>query len=97
MKFGPQYGYFSEPGKMYYIWKAKDEDTACQAFESFGLKINYLQGQHYLGGFIGSAKTKELWLAELVKIWVAGVQTLSLVAERYPQTTYASFTFCLQK
>ncbi len=81
---------------MYYICKAEDEDVAHQAFESFGLKINYSRGQRYLGGFIGSAKKKEMWLAELVEKWVAAVQTLSIVAEWYPQTAYAGFTFCLQ-
>jgi len=96
VKFGPQYGYFPEPGKSYYICKAEDEDTARQAFESFGLEINYSRGQRYLGGFIGSARTKELWLEAMVVKWVAAVQTLSVVAERYPQTAYAGFTFCLQ-
>ena len=28
--------------------------------------------------------------------WVAAVQTLGVVAGRYPQTVYAGFTFCLQ-
>ncbi len=96
VKFGPQYGYFPEPGKSYYICKAEDEDVACQAFESFGLEINYSRGQRYLGGFIGSANKKEMWLAELVEKWVAAVQTLSIVAEGYPQMAYAGFTFCLQ-
>jgi hypothetical protein len=96
VKFGPQYGYFPEPGKSYYICKAKDEDVARQAFESFGLKINYSREQHYLGGFIGSAEKKEMWLAELVEKWVATVQTLSIVAEPYTQMAYAGFTFCLQ-
>jgi hypothetical protein len=54
VKFGPQYGYFPEPGKSYYICKAEDEDAARKAFESFGLNINYSRGQRYLGGFIGS-------------------------------------------
>ena len=83
---------------MYYICKAKDEDIVRQeAFESYGLEINYLRGQCCLGGFIGSTKTKDLWLAELVEKWVvAVVQTLSVVPERYPQTAYAGFTFCLQ-
>ncbi len=97
MKFGPQYGYFPEPGKLYYICKSEDENVARQAFESFGLEINYSSGQHFLGGFIGSAEKKEMWLAELVEKWVATVQTLSIVVERYPQMGYAGFTFCLQK
>ncbi len=96
VKFGPQYGYFPEPGKSYYICKAEDEDTARQAFESFGLDINYSRGQRYLGGFIGSTEKKEEWLAGMVEKWAAAVVTLSTVAERYPQMAYAGFTFCMQ-
>jgi hypothetical protein len=96
VKFGPTYGYFPEPSKLYYICKAEDEDAAHEAFESYGLKINYSRGQHYLGGFIGSALKKEEWLADMVVKWVGTVETLSTVAVRYPQTAYASFTFCLQ-
>ena len=96
VKFGPQYGYFPEPSKSYYICKAEDEDVARQAFESFGLEINYSRGRRYLGGFIGSADKKEEWLVEMVNKWKAAVETLSIVAERYPQTAYAGFTFCLQ-
>ena len=96
MKFGPQYGYFPKPCKLYYICNAEEEVVARQAFERFGLEINYLRGQRYLGGFIISTKTKELWLAELASKWVAAVQTLSVVVEQYPQRAYTGFTFCLQ-
>ncbi len=96
VKFGPQYGYFPEPGKSYYICKAEDEDTARQAFESFDIDINYSRGQRYLGGFIGSAMKKEEWLVGMLEKWTAAVVTLSTVAERYPQMAYAGFTFCMQ-
>ncbi len=97
VKFGWQYGYFPEPGKLYYICKVEDDDDTHQAFEGIGLKINYLIGRRYLGGFIGSAQTKEeCWLGELVAKWVDAVETLSTIPERYPQTAYAGFTFCLQ-
>jgi hypothetical protein len=96
VKFGPPYGYFPKPGKSYYICKAEDEPTACQAFESFGLEINYLRGQGYLGGFIGSTKWKEEWLGELVSKWVSVVKTLSVFVECNPQTAYTGITFCLQ-
>jgi hypothetical protein len=59
VKFGPPYSYFPKPGKSYYICKAEDEPAACQAFESFGLEINYLRGQRYLDSFIGSAQRKD--------------------------------------
>jgi hypothetical protein len=31
-----------------------------------------------------------------VEKWAAAVVTLSTVAERYPQTVYAGFIFCMQ-
>jgi hypothetical protein len=96
VKFGSTYGYFPGPSKSYYICKAEDEEVARAAFKGFGLEINYSRGQRYLGGFIGSAKTKEKWLVDLVVKWVGAVETLSTVAERYPQTAYTGFTFCLQ-
>jgi len=96
VKFGPAYGYYPEPRKSYFICKAEDEPAARRAFESYDLEINYSRGQRYLGGFIGSAQKKEEWLGDLVGKWVSAVKTLSVVAERYPQTAYAGFTFCLQ-
>jgi hypothetical protein len=96
MKCGPTYSYFPVPMKSYYICKAKDEDVARAAFEGFGLEINYSRGQRHLGGFIGSALTKEKWLADLVVKWVGAVETLSTAAAWYPQTAYTGFTFCLQ-
>ncbi len=83
VKFGPTYGYFPEPSKSYYICKAEDEGVARATIEGFGLEINYSRGQRYLGGFMGSAKTKEKWLVDLVVKWVGAVETLSKVAERY--------------
>jgi len=84
VRFGQQYGYCPKPGKSYYICKADDEDAARQAFDSFGLDINYLRGQCYLGGFIGSDEKKGEWLVWMVDKWAAAVVTLSTVAERYP-------------
>jgi hypothetical protein len=96
VKFGPPYGYFLKLSKSYCICKAEDEPAACQAFESFSLEVNYSRGQWYLGGFIGSAQRKEKWLGELVSIWVSAVKTLSVFADRYPQTAHAGFMFCFQ-
>jgi hypothetical protein len=84
VKFGPPYGFFPNPGKLYYVCKAEDELAACQAFESFGLEINYSRGQWYLGGFIRSAQRKKEWLGKLVSKWVSAVKALSIIAEHYP-------------
>jgi hypothetical protein len=76
--------------------QGRGQGSSSQAFESFGLDINYSRGQRYLGGFIGSAEKKEEWLVGMVDKWAAVVVTLSTVAERYPQTAFAGFTFCMQ-
>ncbi len=81
---------------MYYICKAEDEPVPCRAFEGYGLEINYLRGQRYLGSFIGSAQKKEEWLGGMVGKWVSALKMLSVVAVCYPQTAYAGFTFCVQ-
>jgi hypothetical protein len=39
---------------------------------------------------------KDQWLGDMVAKWTAAVKTQALVAEKFPQTAYAGFTFCLQ-
>ena len=64
---------------------------------SLGLTINFTnEGKRYLGGFIGSAKGKKIWLEEMVEKLVTAVETLAIVAEKYPQTAYVGFTIGLQ-
>ena len=94
--FGPRYGYFVDPSKSHYICKAEDELEARVEFERIGADINFTQGERYLGGFIGSGAAKKRWLGEMVAKWALAVETLALVAVKYPQTAYAGFTFCLQ-
>jgi len=81
------------------LWYCNDADAAGKAVPNaqrldflvkFGPTYGYFpepskysRGQRYLGGFMGSAKTKEKWLVDLVVKWVGAVETLSKVAERY--------------
>ena len=96
VKHGPKYGYFAEPSKSCYICKVEDEPVARQAFERLGLEMNFSCGERYLGGFIGSGASKELWLGDMVAKWAMAVETLAKVAVKFPQSAYAGFTFCLQ-
>ena len=73
-----------------------DKAIAREAFASRGKVIGFSQGERYLGEFIGSMAKKELWLGNLVAKWTAVFETLDLVAEKFLQTAYAGFTFCLQ-
>ncbi|KAL7537944.1 hypothetical protein ACHAXR_008166 [Thalassiosira sp. AJA248-18] len=73
MKKGPSYGYFHEPEKSWYICKGEDDADARAAFNSFGINIHYTWGHRYLGGFIGSAKTKSEWMNSMVEVWSEAV------------------------
>ncbi len=93
---GPARGYHPEPEKSYYICKKADEEVARAAFAASGLTIQFSQGHRYLGGFLGSEQTKNEWLGEKVDGWTQTVEVMATIAEKFPQTVYAGFTFCLQ-
>lgn len=94
--FGPIYGYYPEAEKSYFICKEEDEPQAKVAFYSYGLKVQFVRGMRYLGGFIGGYDYKLEWVREKVRGWVDGVKILASVAKRFPQTAYAGLTFSLQ-
>ena len=73
-----------------------DEPWAQEAFDHHILLIQMTRGHKYLGGLIGSAATKDIWIDDKIDIWTAAVETLSRIADKWPQTAYAGFTLCLQ-
>ncbi|KAL3768952.1 hypothetical protein ACHAWO_004062 [Cyclotella atomus] len=95
-EFGPYYGYYPEPEKSYFICTAEEEAQAKVAFYSYGLKVQFVRGLLYLGGFIGGNEYKLEWVREKVKGWVDGVKILASVARRFPQMAYAGLTISLQ-
>ncbi|KAL7536203.1 hypothetical protein ACHAXR_006983 [Thalassiosira sp. AJA248-18] len=76
--------------------RTKDEADARAAFEYFDINIQYTRGHRYLGGFVGSAKTKSEWMKFIVDVWCEAVSTLSKVAVKYPQSAYVGFSYFLQ-
>ena len=90
------YGCFLSPPKSWHICKDVDEARAQEAFAQRSLLIQVTCGQMYLSGFMGSAETKTTWLDDKVAVWTAVVDALSRITNKWPQTTYAGFTFCLQ-
>ena len=55
-----------------------------------------LAGATPIGGFVGSAQQREVWIRKKVDDWADGVKVLAGIAKRYPQTAYAGLTMCLQ-
>jgi hypothetical protein len=94
--YGPIYGYYPEPEKSFHICKKEDEAQAKVAFYAHGLKVQFVRGMRYLGGYIGSRDSKLEWVEEKVRVWVDGVKILASVAKRFPQTAFAGLTISLQ-
>ena len=80
VRHDPQYGYYPEPAKSWYIYKADEEEVVMAAFESRDLQIEHIHRQRHLKGFIGSDKTKKEWVGKLDDKLTVGVQTLSQMA-----------------
>ena len=89
-------GYFPEPEKTWYICKGEDEAAAQATHAAFDLEINFARGRQYLGGFVGSAATKDEYVKAKVDIWKETVETLSKVVPKYPQSAYVGITCVLQ-
>ena len=47
-------------------------------------------GAHYLGGYIGDDESKHDWLKERTLTWEKNINTISEIAGKYPQESYAT-------
>ena len=74
------------PEKSWYICKDVDEPRAQEDFDQHNPPIQMTCGHQHLGFFIGSAATNEMWINDKVVIWTAAVETLSRIADKWPQT-----------
>ena len=80
---GPTYGYFPEPEKSLHICKMEDEAAVKVAFYSQGLKVKFVRGARYLGGYIGGKVHRNKWVDAKVAKWA-------------DQTAFAGLTISLQ-
>ena len=58
--------------------------------------MRFKRGQRYLGGFCGGREDMEEWLLHKVAEWAETIDTLGILAVRYPQTAYAGLAISLQ-
>jgi hypothetical protein len=89
-EFGPIYGYYPEPEKSNFICTPEEEAQAKVAFYSYGLRVQFIRGTRYLGGFVGGNEYKLDWVRKKVRGWVDGVKILASIACRFPQTASCS-------
>ena len=83
-------GYHPKASKSWLIVK---ENRLAEAKKTFsGTNINITtDGKKYLGGFIGTNESRDVYSKELVDKWVEQLCTLSNIAKSEPQAAYAAF------
>jgi hypothetical protein len=91
---GPGFGYYPEPHKSFLVVAPEYEDEANRLFGEMGIKV--VTGQRFLGGFIGDAAAKCLYVEKKVRQWCGYVDQLASVAVTQPQAAFAALTKSLQ-
>ena len=77
--------YFPEMARSLFIPDNPEEkETTKREFEQAGLNINYVDGGHYLGDYLGPREELEEWLRPKVDVWAHEVRILAQIAKRYP-------------
>jgi hypothetical protein len=94
LQLGPRRGYFPEPEKSVLITPVDTPSSALTELHDFHFQRS--TGHRYLGGFVGAGTDEANWIDPQISKWIEGVQDLSMVATRYPQSAYAGFTKSLQ-
>ena len=90
-KFGPDYGYFSNPTKTRLLVKDHLFVAASDLFSDTGITV-CCKGVRYLGAAIGSPSFVKSFMQERVGAWVHVIKRLSTIALEQPQSAYAAFT-----
>ena len=96
IKIGPDFGYYPEPAKSFYIRPLADELEAKAVFSAINLPVKFCRGHHYVSGFVGSKAIQDRWVEPMMKKWMDRVKVLAKVATCYPQAVYHGFTQSLQ-
>ena len=91
---GKAYGYYPAPAKSYLIVSVSYKEKAQELFSDLGVKV--VTHQQMLGGVIGDAIGKEMFVRAKVVKWLQDVHQLSRFAVTQPQASYAALTKSLQ-
>lgn len=93
-ELGPLRGYYPEASKSVLVSHPVDRRAAERALSSFNFQ--YRDGTRYLGGFVGTAATREEWIKPQIENWVRCIEKVARVTKRCPQAGYTGMTKSLQ-
>ena len=92
---GPHFGYFPEPEKSFVTFPLATEGEVKAAFEAEGMTVKTCRVQRYVGSHVGSLAMCNRWIEPMVEEWVAGIEVLSKIARKFPQSAYHGFATSL--
>ena len=91
---GPAFGYYPEPSKSYLLVNDRHRIEAERLFGALGVQI--VAGHRFLGGYLGDHAGCEHCVSDKVRLWVTNLLSLTKVAVKEPQATYAVLTKSFQ-
>jgi hypothetical protein len=86
---GPSFGYFPEAAKSYLIVRPRYMQLAKRIFA--GVSVQIVQGQRFLGSFVGSEPLKAQYVLEKTRKWVATIKRLAEMSDSQPQAAFTAF------
>ena len=97
MRNRTKFGYFPEESKSIFIVKKEIEEETVLRLQQEGVNFKVVNGNRYLGGFVGDKEKEREWIEEKVKDWVTVVEAVAEVARFAPQSAYAGMQRALQQ
>ena len=94
-KFGPNYGYITNPLNSLLVVKEHRLAEAEAAFEGTGIQVSS-EGGRYLGSAIGGNAFKEAFVENKVKQWISELECLADIAASQPHAAYAALNISIK-
>ena len=91
---GPGRGYYPKPSKSVLIVHTENIEAGKEFRSRHGFKV--CTDARYLGGYIRDDKSKSDWLRERTLTWEKKTSTISKIAGKYPQESYAEVVRSIQ-
>ena len=73
----------------HFIVKKELEEESVLRLQKEGVNFKVVNGNRYLGGFVGDTEKEREWIEEKMKEWVKAVEAVAEVSKYVPQSAYA--------
>ena len=91
---GPPLGYFPNAGKTWLVVKPEHHAKAVELFPDVNITS---EGHKYLGSYIGTQASTEMFVEEQIKEWSNDFDALANIANSEPQLVYSAYVYGTSK